>query len=85
MLIDEKSEEVLYVIIFKDVFIYLERGDVGGQGEKVLSRLPAELRGARGGSWSQDPEFTTRVETKSGLLNTLCHPGAPEEFLYFKC
>ena len=28
-------------------------------------------------AWSHNPETLTWVETKSGMLNQLCHPGAP--------
>ena len=49
---------------------------MGAEGERMSSRLhPC-------GAQSQDPKITTPVETKSQILNQLCHPGTPMNLIF---
>ena len=78
---------------FKYLFIYFQEREranecrEGAEGERVLSKLHAELGALHGASCrdgcragSQDPEIMTWAKTKSQSLNWLHHPSVPQCF-----
>ena len=58
-------------------------GGTEEEGETVLSRLRIEHETGCGAQ-SHDPEIMTWAETKSQMLNQLCHPGTPYIYSFFE-
>ena len=59
-----------------------EREDGGAERGRILSRLPADCRAPfRAGS--HHLKFITWGKIKSGMLNSLGHPGAPDQLPLF--
>ena len=75
--------EVLFCFVFLTfIILTLFERVQGGQGEKLLSRLPAECV-AQHGAWSYDPEIMIWAETKSRVLKRLTHPGVPQSGSFY--
>lgn len=74
----QKKKDSLF--FFKDVFTYFRVREVRWVMQRETEReFKQTLYWAQSLAWSHNPKITTRVETKSQILNWLPYLGAPEK------